>query len=216
MFNAVLYTQWKWVRIPLLVLAVASFALPVLSVRSQYDPAIPAVALLSRIQSWGLVYPLLALCVGLVVALAIWMPDRSGRHIYALSMPLPRWRFVLLRFVAGLVLVLAPVILLGIGALVATAATRIPPGVNAYPGAIMLRFLLATLVAFSLAFAVAAGTSRLTRVVLGVLCLVIAVEIALSLAGISGVDPVLRLLEWMASPTGPLDIFAGRWMLLDA
>lgn len=216
MFNAVLYTQWKWARLPLLVLTLASFALPVLSVRSQYDPAIPAVALLSRIQSWGLVYPLLALCVGLLIALLVWMPDRNGRHIYALSMPVPRWRFVLLRFGAGVVLVLIPVALLGVGALIATAATRMPPGVNAYPGAITLRFLLATLVAFSLAFAVAAGTSRLTRIVLSLLCLVIAVEIALSLAGVTGVDPVLRLLEWMASPTGPLDIFAGRWMLLDA
>lgn len=216
MFNAVLYTQWKWARTPLLVLALASFALPVLSVRSQYDPGLPAVALLSRIQSWGLVYPLLALCLGLLIALLIWMPDRSGRHIYALSMPVPRWRFVLLRFGAGLVLVMVPVALLGIGTLIATAATRMPPGVNAYPGAITLRFLLATLVAFSLAFAVAAGTSRLTKAVLGILCLVIAVEVALSLAGVTGVDPVLRLLEWMASPTGPLDIFAGRWMLLDA
>ncbi len=216
MFNAVLYTQWKWARTPLLVLALASFALPVLSVRSQSDPGLPAVALLSRIQSWGLVYPLLALCLGLLIALLIWMPDRSGRHIYALSMPVPRWRFVLLRFGAGLVLVMVPVALLGIGTLIATAATRMPPGVNAYPGAITLRFLLATLVAFSLAFAVAAGTSRLTKAVLGILCLVIAVEVALSLAGVTGVDPVLRLLEWMASPTGPLDIFAGRWMLLDA
>ena len=216
MLNAVLYTQWKWARVPLLVLALASFALPVLSVRSQYDSAIPAVTLLERIQSWGVLYPVLALCVGLVIALSIWMPDRAGRHVYALSLPLPRWRFVLLRFGAGLVLVLAPVVLLGIGTLIATAATRLPAGVYAYPGAITLRFLLATLVAFSLAFAVAAGTSRLTRVVLGILCLVILVEIGLSLAGVSGVDPVLRLLEWMASPTGPLDIFAGRWMLLDA
>lgn len=216
MFNAVLYTQWKWARIPLLLLTLASFSLPVLSVRSQYDPGIPAVALLSRIQSWGVLYPVLALGVGLLIAMIIWIPDRAGRHVYALSMPLPRWRFVLLRFGAGLVLVLAPVILLGVGALIATVVTRLPPGVNAYPGAITLRFLLATLVAFSLAFAVAAGTSRLTRVVLGIICMVIAVEIALALAGVTGVDPVLRLLEWMASPTGPLDIFAGRWMLFDA
>ena len=169
-----------------------------------------------QLQSWGLFYPLLALCVGLLIALIIWMPDRAGRHVYALSMPLARWRFVLLRFGAGLVLVMVPVVLLGIGTLMATAATRLPPGVNAYPGAISLRFLLATLVAFSLAFAVAAGTSRMTRVVLGIICMVILVEIGLSLAGITGVDPVLRLIEWMASPTGPLDIFAGRWMLLDA
>jgi hypothetical protein len=216
MFNAVLYTQWKWARIPLLVLALVSFALPVLSVRSQYDAAIPAVELLSRIQSWGVLYPVLALGVGLVMALFTWMPDRAGRHIYALSMPLPRWRFVLLRFGAGLVLVLVPVVVLGIATLIATAATQLPPGLNAYPGAISLRFLLATLVAFSLAFAAAAGTSRLARIVLGVIAMVIAVEIGLALAGVTAVDPVLRLLEWMASPTGPLDIFAGRWMLLDA
>lgn len=216
MFTAVLYTQWKWSRVPLLLLALGSFALPVLSVRSQYDSRAPVVALLSSIQSWGLLYPLLALGIGLVVALAIWMPDRAGRHVYALTLPVSRWQFVLLRYGAGLVLVLVPVALLGLGALVATAATYLPPGVSAYPGGITLRFLLATVVAFSLAFAGVAGTSRAMRVVLALIAFVILLELALSLAGITGVDPVFRVLEWMSSPTGPLDIFAGRWMLLDA
>ncbi|MEO8139036.1 MAG: hypothetical protein ABI742_05280 [Gemmatimonadota bacterium] len=216
MFSVVLYTQWKWARIPLLLLTLAGFALPVLSVRSQYDPGLPALALLERMQRLGPLYPVLALCVGLLVAMIIWMPDRAGRHVYALSLPLPRWKFVLLRYGAGVVLVLSPVLLLGIGALVATAVTQVPPGIHAYPGGITLRFLLATLVAFSIAFAAAAGTSRLTKVVIGVLALVIALEILLSLMGITGADPILKLLEWLASPTGPLDIFAGRWMLLDA
>jgi len=216
MFNAVLYTQWKWSRIPLLLLALGSFALPVLSVRSQYDSTIPTVDLLSRIQSWGAIYPVLALSVGLVVALAIWMPDRNGGHVYALSLPLPRWHFVLLRYGAGLVLVGLPVALLGVGALVAAAATHLPPGVTAYPGGITLRFLLACLVAFSLGFAGVAGSSRVIRILLGLLLLVIGVEVTFALSGFTGVDPVGRFLLWLFSPTGPLEIFAGRWMLLDA
>jgi hypothetical protein len=216
MFTAVLYTQWKWARIPLLLLALASFAVPVLSVRSQYDASLPVTGLLTDIQSWGVVYPLLALVIGLVIAVAIWLPDRHGRHVYALSLPVPRWRFVLLRYGAGIVLVLAPVLLLGLGTLLATAASHLPPGINAYPGGITLRFLLATVVAFSLGFAGVAGTSRAMRVILGLVALVIVLELGLSLAGINGADPVLRVLEWMSSPSGPLDIFAGRWMLLDA
>jgi hypothetical protein len=216
MFNAVLYVQWKWARFPLLLLALASFAVPVLSVRSQYDPTLPVAELLSRLQSWGLAYPMLAMGVGLILALVIWMPDRAGRHVYALSLPLPRWRFVLLRYAAGLVLALVPVALLGLGALIGTAATHLPPGVNAYPGGVTLRFLLATVVAFSLAFAAAAGTSRAMRVVLSLFGILLMLELGLNLAGFSGADPMLRAIEWLSSPTGPLDIFAGRWMLLDA
>ncbi len=216
MFTAVLYTQWKWCRIPLLVLALAAFALPVLSVRSQYDAALPTVDLLSRLQSWGMVYPVLALWAGLVIAIAIWIPDRYGRHVYALSLPLARWHFVLLRYAAGLVLLAIPVLLLGIGALVATAATHLPPGVNAYPGGIALRFMLATLVAFSLGFAGLAGSSRVIRLLLAVLVLVIALGVLFSLLGYGIGDPIGRFMTWLFSHTGPLELFAGRWMLLDA
>jgi hypothetical protein len=216
MFNAVLYTQWKWTRLPLLLLGLAAFAAPVLSMRSQYDPTVPAVDLLSHVQSWAAIYPVLALVLGLVVALAIWLPDRTGRHVYALSLPLPRWQFVLLRFGAGLALIVIPVALLGLGALIASASAHLPPGITAYPGGITLRFLLASMVAFSLGFAGVAGSSRVIRVVLGLMMLVIGVEIMFALAGYGGVDPLGRVLQWLFSPHGPMDIFAGRWMLIDA
>jgi hypothetical protein len=61
-----------------------------------------------------------------------------------------------------------------------------------------------------------AGSSRVIKILLGLLLLVIGVEVAFALSGFTGVDPVGRFLLWLFSPTGPLEIFAGRWMLLDA
>src|SRR5207247_2566146 len=66
--------------------------------------------LLQAVQSWGTLYPVLAAALGLLVAIATWAPDHRGRHVHALSLPLPRWRYVLLRFGAGAALLAAPVI----------------------------------------------------------------------------------------------------------
>ncbi|HET7248683.1 MAG TPA: hypothetical protein VFI79_02465, partial [Gemmatimonadales bacterium] len=106
MFRVVLYGQWKWSRIVVVLGTIAGFALPILSVQgATSDPtsALKPGELLSIVQAWGVLYPILAATIGLLVAIATWAPDHRGRHVLALSLPLPRWRYVLLRFTAGLV-----------------------------------------------------------------------------------------------------------------
>ena len=143
MFRAVLYAQWKWSRLVVVLGTVAGFAIPLLSVQGAARPdrgALQTQELLRAVQSWGSAYPLLAAALGLLTAIAAWAADHRGRHIHALTLPLPRWQYVALRFGAGLALLTAPIAAVLIGALLGTVMATLPPGLQAYPIALTLRF----------------------------------------------------------------------------
>src|SRR2546422_8637293 len=131
MFRVMLYSQWKWSRLIVALGSIAAFALPIVSVqgaaRADSNP-LRAGELVQAVQAWGTLYPVLAAALGLLVAIATWAPDHRGRHVHALSLPLPRWRYVLLRFGAGGTLLAAPVIAVAAGALPATRSATIPAG----------------------------------------------------------------------------------------
>ena len=217
MFHVVLYSQWKWSRLIIALGSVAAFALPLVSVQGAARPdtsPLQAAELLQSVQSWGTLYPVLAAALGLLVAIATWAPDHRGRHVHALSLPLPRWRYVLLRFGGGATLLAAPVIAVAAGALLATSSATIPAGLQGYPVALAIRFALAVLVAYAVFFAVSAGTARTAGIILGLIGGVILVQIV---AGVANIDLDLfgkvqvAVLNW----PGPLAIFTGRWMLID-
>src|SRR2546430_4271232 len=163
MFHVMLYSQWKWTRLIVALGSIAAFALPIVSVqgaaRADASP-LQAGELLQAVQSWGTLYPVLAAALGLLVAIATWAPDHRGRHVHALSLPLPRWRYVLLRFGAGAALLAAPVVAVSAGALLATWSATIPARLQGHPAALAIRFALAVLVAYAVFFAVSAGTAR--------------------------------------------------------
>ena len=217
MFHVVLYSQWKWSRLIIALGSVAAFALPLVSVQGAARPdtsPLQAAELLQSVQSWGTLYPVLAAALGLLVAIATWAPDHRGRHVHALSLPLPRWRYVLLRFGGGATLLAAPVIAVAASALLATWSATIPAGLQGYPVALAIRFALAVLVAYAVFFAVSAGTARTAGIILGLIGGVILVQI---IAGVANIDLDLfgkvqvAVLNW----PGPLAIFTGRWMLID-
>jgi len=217
MFRVVLYAQWKWSRLVVTLGTIAAFILPALSVQgASRDVGSPLKAgeLLSLVQSWGVLYPVLAAALGLLVAIATWAPDHRGRHVHALSLPLPRWRYVLLRFGAGVVLLAAPAVALLAGAVLATHLAAIPPGLEGYPVALTIRFALAVLVAYAVFFAISAGTTRTAGAILTVIGGLILVQVLASAADVhlDLLTPVQSiLLNW----PGPLAIFTGRWMLID-
>src|SRR5204862_7257492 len=217
MYHVILYSQWKWSRLIVLLGTITGFALPIISLQgaagADRNP-LAAQELLRAVQSWGTLYPLLATTLGLLAAIATWAPDHRGRHIHALSLPLPRWRYVLLRFGAGAALLAAPVIAVSVGALLATWSATIPAGLQGYPGALALRFALAVLVAYAVFFAVSAGTARTAGIILGLIGGVILVQI---IAGVANIDLDLfgRLQVVVLNWPGPLAIFSGRWMLID-
>jgi hypothetical protein len=217
MFRMILFTQWKWSRLVLLLGVLAAFAVPLFSVQSAGDPnqtAWEARRLLSAVGSWGVAYPLLATVIALALAMAAWGPDHRGRHVYALSLPVPRWHYALHRFGAGVVLLVAPALALWLGALLAAASATIPAGLHAYPGALAVRFALALGVAYAVFFAITAGTTRTAGYVLALVGAVIVVQLVALAAGFDvTLLPFLgdRLIMW----PGPFEIFSGRWMLID-
>ena len=217
MFQVILYTQWKWSRLIVVLGTVAGFALPIVSLQgaAQADRnPLQAEALLRAVQSWGTLYPVLAAALGLLVAIATWAPDHRGRHIYALSLPLPRWRYVLLRFASGVTVLAGPILAVLISALLATSLATIPPGLQGYPLALGLRFAMAVLVAYAMFFAVSAGTARTAGIILGVIGAVLVVQI---IAGVANVElnPLGKLQVVILNWPGPLAVFTGRWMLVD-
>lgn len=217
MFRVVLYGQWKWSRIVVLLGTIAGFALPILSVQgATNDPtsALKPGELLGTVQAWGVLYPILAATIGLLVAIATWAPDHRGRHVLALSLPLPRWRYVLLRFGAGLVLLVPAMLGVFAGALLASATATLPPGLEAYPVALAMRFAFAVAVAYAVFFAVSAGTTRTAGIILGIIGAVIVVQVLASAAGIQ-LDLTSPLQAVVLNWPGPLAIFTGRWMLID-
>jgi len=217
MFRQILFTQWKWGRLPVLLLALAAFSVPPLSVQSLGDPTVARwqiLTILTSVQSWGLIYPLLAGMVGLILALTSWAPDHAGRHVYALSLPLPRWEYVLLRFGAGALLLTAVTTGVLLGALVAIATIALPPGLRAFPFALTLRFGLAAFVAYGAFFAISAGTNRTAGYILGTLGGLVLAQVIASAAG-ADANFLLSTLERLFLWPGPLEVFTGRWMLVD-
>ena len=214
MFKVILETQWKWARMPLLLATVTAFTVPMISVRGLGEgvsSGIAAINAMSEMEGVAIAYPLIAAAVGLLLALTAWGSDHRQGHYYALSLPIPRWRYSLLRLGAGFVLLAGPVIGIAIGSSVAVAAASIPAGLTAYPLALAIRFGLAAAMSYTIFFAIAAGSPRTAGIILAVLAIVVIA--AWGSGNFDGVFiPIMeRINDWRA----PLGIFGGRWMLID-
>lgn len=217
MFRTILFTQWTWARSLLLVCALAAFAIPIVSVHSGDLSGVDGYTVrtyLISLQGMGVAYPILAGIIGLVLAVTAWGPDHRGRHVYALTLPLPRWQYALLRFGAGLVLLAVPVIALWISALIASATAKLPLGLSTYPTGLAARFALATLVSYATFSAVSAGTSRTAAYILGAIAVLLVTQLMFAFTG-SEVDVIAPVLNAIFIWPGPLAVFSGRWMLID-
>ena len=213
MFRVLLFTQWKWSRVMLLLATVAAFAIPALSVQS-IAGAYSNFEAVRTLQGFGIAYPLLAGAIGVLLSLTAWSSDHRGRHVYALSLPIERWRYVWLRYAAGLLLLIPPILALWIGGMLATGLGGAPAGLHGYAGSLALRFALAALLAYTALFAISAGTPKTAGIVLGVCAGLVAIDVLLGAADINVelLEPIVNgLFMW----PGPFEIFTGRWMLID-
>jgi hypothetical protein len=121
---------------------------------------------------------------------------------------------VLLRFGAGLAMVMAPIAALWLGSVLASAMAVIPPGLHAYPHAVALRFAVAVVLAFSIFFAISAGTARTAGYILTIVGGLFVTQLLLELSG-SSTNIVMPIFDRMVTLPGPFEIFTGRWMLID-
>ncbi|HXY70078.1 MAG TPA: hypothetical protein VEH62_11555 [Gemmatimonadales bacterium] len=218
MFRRILQSQWKALRLPVILLAVLAFALPLLTVtyggRLEGAPAGRVAQWLYGAQQIGLLLPGFAVLVGVLTGIGAWTSDHAGKHVYALSLPLSRARYVWLRFAAGAALLLAPTAALGVGSLAAAASVTLPSGVHAYPLQLTARFFLAVLVCYAVFFAISISTRRAALVVLGVIGGLLLADGVLTVMDLRAtVTPTV--LMWLTNWPGPLSILIGRWALFD-
>jgi len=216
MYQPMLYVHWKQVKLVLVPFAVAAFSLPLLVVQGlTTEPGgsvVPALAADSS--SWLPLFPLLAGSLGVVLALTAWTWDHRLGHVYALSLPVARWEYALLKMAAGIVLGLLPTAALWIGAHVATASVTLPAGLTAYPNQLAIRFFMTMLLAYALFFALGSGTIKTTVwVVTAVFGLLVATQLFPGL--VSGSTALDLATEWLVRAGGPLEVFTGNWSLID-
>lgn len=212
MFGAILRTQWKSSRLLILLATIVGFALPLASLNSARG-TLNASQFIGAMQRWAGGYAILAAGLGLLIAMAAWQADHAGRHVYALSLPVSRARYSLMRMGAGAVFMVPPVLAVLVGALI-VAVSDIPNGLHAYPFALALRFAFAAAVAYAIFFAIASSTPQTAGVILGLIAAVIFTQYLMSVMGAQQdiLEPIVRFI--FVKP-GVLSIFTGRWMLVD-
>ena len=217
MFAAILATQWKWTRGASLIGFVLGFSIPLLSLlglETSRGGGFSPTLIVRNMQQFGMLYAILAGGSGLACAMLAWGHDHRGRHVYALTLPIPRPTYTAMRFGAGAICLLLPVAGVLAGCLVGVAAVTIPTGLHAYPLALTIRFLLACFVSYAVFFAILASSTRASAYVLGGIGLVVVVVFLLNALSI-GDEVVVSLVQILFGDRGLLSVFTGRWMLID-
>lgn len=227
MYQPMLFLHWKQARLFLAPLVVAAFGLPLLAIQGlgpapgadlPFTEAYSSVAALSL---WLPLFPLLAGAIGVTLGTTTWQWDHQHNHVYALSLPIARWEYVLLKMGAGLVLALMPAAAFWLGAHVAAASLTLPEGLRAYPNQLALRFLLAIVLSYALLFAMAAGTIRTTLwIVAGTVVLIAGLSIggallSLYVPSLGDLNLLDSVFNWMVRAGGPFGVFNGNWALID-
>jgi hypothetical protein len=217
-FAAICRIQWKASATAVALLAAAGFLIPLLTVQQAGFSAgdrrgWDLLVMLSAAESVGTLFPILAVILGLTLAVGAWSADHQGEHVYALTLPVARWHYVLLRFGAGLLLVLPVVLAVGLGCAAALASLDLPPGLRGYGGAVTVRFALAAVVSYAATFALAAGTKRTAATVFGVVAAVVAVALILDSFGASAVA-IERAVNALFLRPGPFEVLVGPWALI--
>ncbi|MCH7530167.1 MAG: hypothetical protein IIB36_00220 [Gemmatimonadetes bacterium] len=227
MYQPMLYLHWKQVRLALIPFMVASFGLPLLTVQGMGTVAgmdsgtLEAYRQLSEAQFWLPFFPVLAGVIGVTLGLSAWNWDHQLKHVYALSLPLRRTEYAMLKMGAGALLAVLPAVAMWIGGHVAAASLSLPSELHAYPNELAFRFFLAVLLSYSLLFAMAAGTVKTTLRI----CAVILVFVVLGNIATGVLDEYYRFfartnvvevaVSWLMNASGPFEVFMGNWTLID-
>ena len=210
--------HWVRVRAPVIVVAIILFTIPLAILRSS-NAADPQA--LADVGTWlraaalvGKLFPLFAALAAGILGFAAWNDDTKGRHVYALTLPISRERYVLYRFVAGAAPILVLALALLAGCLIASWVVHLPSGVHAYPLALGFRFLVASLVCYSVTFALGIATRRALIAVLGAILVLLVAQLVAGVLDAS-VSPIDATIDFLTSWPGPFAILIGNWSLFD-
>lgn len=217
MFGQILYTQVKWTRATVAVLAVVAFAMPAglwRAARQGYYTNYTAMEVMSGFSFLGPALGVLAFFCGFMMVAQPWAVDGAARHVYPLSLPVSWKRYVAMRFGAGALLLLIPALTLWLGCLLVLSLVPIPETLQAYPTTLAFRFLLGALVSYAVVFAVQYLSGRkAAHLLLGVLVVATTAVILSEVTG-NG-DLVLLTMNYLFDWPGPFAVFGAEWMLID-
>jgi len=216
MFGMILRTQWAWTRLTVATISVVAFLMPAIVWRVASEQARGAQANLV-VYGFGALGPMLsfvALIGAFLIAAQPWVIDAETQHVYPLSLPITWSRFVAMRFGVGVIFLLLPALGLYLGSLVVLAMIEMPPMLRGYPGALALRFLLASAVAYAGTFALQYLAGRRAAVV--ALGIMIAIGVAaIATVAIGTPDLVTSFGRFLFVWPGPLAVFSEPWTLID-
>jgi hypothetical protein len=213
MFQSMLAVQWRWSRWSVLLITITLIATAAWSVgaeqpRFQEPMPSPFAMRLETASGW---LHVLVFIAGFLLAMHAWRTDHAGRHVYALSLPIARWRYVLYRYGAGLLFITVITLAFWLSAVVVVSSITIPDGLHAYPIGLSLRLALALFTAYALFFAIWSATPRTgyyTAALIVLLLLVMTIPLR----------PVFEFreaLRWLWNYAGFAHVFSGRWFLID-
>lgn len=145
-------------------------------------------------------------CLGaLAWGAGAWADERRGNWIYTLSLPLSRVHLFALRYLAGLVWLAVPLLLLGLSAAAVARAAQLPAGVYAYPGAFFRWAAIAGWFLYTLMFVLAARFERPWAVLMGAAMAVITIAILVNFGIFPLLSEVMEALVYgSASPLKPV------------
>jgi len=221
--------HWKAARWPMLPVLIAAFGLPMMAGRAAWGAEYSvdslqtqsAWSVVSEAAAYGLTFPILAAIAGSILGLTAWNWDHKHNHIYALSLPISRWKYAVMKFGGGVLLVGATTVAFGAGAGLSASLADLPTGLQTYAGALSVHFFVATLTAYALLFALASGTIKTATIVIGsVIAFAAFGDGIFALAGnfwapLGDVNVGQLAYFLLIDNDGPLSIFAGNWMLFD-
>ena len=211
-FRAILTAQARYLAPVIALATIVTALLPLITL--QVFPEMVGFrdrrldALLAPAQFMGPFYPGVAVALGGLFAAAYWLPDATGRWVYAFTLPISRARLALLRLGAGAVLMLPAVLSLWVVGVIGAAASDLPAIIQVHAGALALRFAAGTLVAY------AAGS---LLVLLGRKAWFLAGGmVILALLGGLGIGIWQWLIDvFFLSPISPFHVLAGYWLYID-
>ena len=218
--------HWKATKWPLLPFLVVLAGIPLLTARLVWScgdqPAYGiGGGIIDLSTGIGIMYPILACLIGATVALTAWNWDHQTNHVYALTLPLARARYAALKFASGVAILALPMALLYASALVATWTINLPAGLNTYAGSLSLQFFLASLTAYGIIFALAAGRMRTAVITLSAFSMIVIFGSGLAdfaqdfVPGMQYVDISGIAVDFLINEWGPFHVFGGNWSLID-
>jgi len=216
MFAMILRTHWAWTRLLVGAVALLAFLMPAFAWRISkgFDGGLNVFQLMDGLTVLGPMLAFLALFSSFVLAVYPWTLDAETKHVYPLALPVSWTRYVGMRYAAGALTLLVPSLALYIGCRFALSLTTLPPMLQTYPGALAVRFLLASLVAYSASFALQYLAGRRAAIVALLVVLTFAVTLtALELAGAKGVSDAIGV--FLFDFPGPFGVFSQSWVLID-